>query len=172
VSRGLVSKGKRCGARDHRGSALVIQIRKEQTMETHTTGQQSFAIILPEYSQNELIDLACKHYNERTPELAPATPGSHRSFLKRICVNYLRHQCTNYDRGLSDIFKNRTTIGKKKIGLAVFQHTAAIFTAITLQYPWLKGECNRQFNPMKMKMENAQRRREKRAAKLGMAVAA
>jgi hypothetical protein len=116
----------------------------------------------PEYVDMQLIELACQHYNIRNPDKPPATVNSSPRFVKRICVNYLRHACTDYDAGLTAFYRSKDSIEKSRIGEMVCAHSVAIFESLASKHPWLRGECNRQANPMKMKLERCKRRRERR----------
>ena len=104
-------------------------------------------IEVPIYSKTNLVSLACKHYNEiqqqREAEgLATcgliATPASDPQFLRRICVNYLRHCLTSYEVYLDKI--------SGKVGFAEGYETIRriIFDQIAVGYPWLAEECKRQ----------------------------
>jgi len=70
-------------------------------------------ISIPVYPYSELISLACDSYNDFNRQKANmkgdffinyVNENSDESFLARICKNYLRHRCTNYERELDEMF--------------------------------------------------------------------
>lgn len=73
---------------------------------------ENIKIELPEIEYETLIQHACNSYNnfsrhlayEREIERELATPDSDTEFLNRICLNYLRHQCTKYEDQLARIY--------------------------------------------------------------------
>lgn len=68
----------------------------------------------------------------------PATEDSDPEFLKRIMVNYLRHQRTRYDELL------RKQYGIIGVDYAKDIVRAKAYAAIITQYPELADECHRQ----------------------------
>jgi hypothetical protein len=68
----------------------------------------------------------------------PARTDSDKEFLNRITVNFLRHQCTPYERRLDDI------TGKVGTREAYILLNECIYRRISELYPELKPECNRQ----------------------------
>lgn len=96
-------------------------------------------INIPTLKKEKLIQRACYHYNlwHRLDYLAYddyniATPSSEEDFLKRICINYLRHQCTNYNKELSKFYN--------KVGVGDFHEIlqSRINNAIKQKYEWLR----------------------------------
>jgi len=90
-------------------------------------------INIPDYEKNKLVQKACDHYNNwHYYDDNYASPTSDESFLKRITINYLRHQCTTYDEELSKFFK--------KVGVReahdILQER--INEAIKQKYEWLR----------------------------------
>ena len=67
-----------------------------------------------------------------------AQTSSEPAFLKRICVNFLRHMCTEYEYTL------HAMIGKVGKYDAYHRLRTRIFEAIKRTYPWLSDECDRQ----------------------------
>jgi hypothetical protein len=67
-----------------------------------------------------------------------ATTDSSDGFLHRITVNYLRHECTVYDKKLGEIK------GKTGIGIAYIRLKRKVLENISKIYPWLSVECERQ----------------------------
>jgi hypothetical protein len=104
--------------------------RKRDELIMYANGLQ---INIPNYEKTRLIQLACDHYN-RWNENAyyQASPSSDCIFLKRICINYLRHQCTCYDDELGKFYR--------KVGVQdahdVLQ--TRINDAIKQKYEWLR----------------------------------
>lgn len=110
--------------------------RKREEMKMYANGVQ---IKIPDIEKNKLIEKACCHYNSWKEWKEGgwdgewrATPSSDESFLKRITINYLRHECTCYDKELEKFFK--------KVGV----HEAhdllreRINEAIKQKYEWLR----------------------------------
>jgi hypothetical protein len=121
---------------------------KRRKMERHVE-RVRFAV--PLIGRDELVRLACRHYNERQADRAmerdwygsrsdyrPATPESSPAFLERICTNYLRHRATAYDERLDEV------AGKVGVGPAYQAIVAKVLDAIAESHPWLAAECGRQ----------------------------
>ena len=68
----------------------------------------------------------------------PASPASDPSFLDRICVNFIRHELTDYDASLEEV------AGRTGVQEAVWAIRDRIFDAITAAYPTFAEECQRQ----------------------------
>jgi hypothetical protein len=106
----------------------------------------------------ELVKRACAHYNALPPrrrysrhddreddwgddweyfDKREASPDSDKSFLDRICVNYIRHALTDYDYAISE----RGKVG----GRLVYQPVRRkVFEEIAKMYPEFAEECQRQ----------------------------
>ena len=102
-------------------------------------------IVVPKIEKNKLISLACNSFNDwqfnkNNSDGILATPKSDELFLQRICVNFIRHEMTDYEFHLGEVF------GKVGTANAYFAIREKIFTAIAKEYPWLKSECERQSN--------------------------
>ena len=90
-------------------------------------------INIPDYQKDKLIKKACDHYNSWNDNCYYwATPSSNETFLKRICINYLRHQCTCYDKELEKFYK--------KVGVHEAHNVLQnrINEAIKQKYEWLR----------------------------------
>lgn len=112
-----------------------------------------FTIEIPQLPPAELLERAVANYNcHHTPhdtwhgwegkhatvaELAPW--GTPDSFRDRICVNYLRHACTRYDR-LLDYLTRR--IGKAEAHRVLFKR---IVEVIAQSYPELADQAQEQY---------------------------
>lgn len=111
--------------------------KRQQTLDYANTVR----ISIPEYTKEELIEEACDAYNEwyeykaeiynKGYDFTPATNKSDNKFLSRICTNYLRHQCTNYEEDLQKMYGNVGVqeghdILQKRINEAIFE-----------KYPWI-----------------------------------
>lgn len=87
---------------------------------------------------------AIREYNEFHQSLdwidyfKPASLDSDREFLDRITVNHIRHQLSNYERRLEQLF------GKVGVREAYPVLKVKILDAIASSYPELSGECKRQ----------------------------
>jgi len=102
---------------------------------------QGSTIEVPSLPRHELINLACGHYNEMAIERDKpfwATPNSQRTFLDRICVNYLRHELSDYEPELHSVY------GKVGATAARFEIRRKVYRAIAATYPDLAEECERQ----------------------------
>ena len=60
-------------------------------------------IEVPRLDKEHLIKAACEHYNRKNHDGGPASRHSNPDFLARICVNYLRHCLTSYEKHLAEI---------------------------------------------------------------------
>lgn len=111
--------------------------QKESAIKSAETKRQrtldyvnSVHIKVPTIDKESLIELACASYNEwhdRFSDLfVKASPDSDEKFISRICVNYLRHQCTMYEKDLDKIFgavgvQEAHDILKKRVNDAIFE---------------------------------------------------
>jgi hypothetical protein len=103
----------------------------------------NLTITVPAIALDELAKRACRHYNDWSLEsdYPLASPkSSSREFLKRITVNFLRHQCSRYDEMLTQAY------GKVGIQAALAIIRKKVYQAIGHAYPHLKDECRRQKN--------------------------
>ena len=68
----------------------------------------SLEIEIPKLEYEELIDLACQHYNEYKQKgnslFIPVDCYDNPHFLYRITHNFIRHKLTNYESLLRDMF--------------------------------------------------------------------
>ena len=104
--------------------------RKREKLIMYANGVQ---INIPNFEKDKLIELACDHYNRRNDNAYyPASPSSDYIFLKRICINYLRHQCTCYDDELGRFYR--------KVGVQEAHNVLQerINEAIKQKYEWLR----------------------------------
>ncbi len=93
-------------------------------------------------------DLAIHAYNERLRErqerydkfydFLPASKDANRELLSRITVNFLRHDCTEYDSRLEDTFG---VVGRVEASRIVRRR---VYDVISGRFPDLAGECRRQ----------------------------
>ena len=113
--------------------------RREQTL----AQVETISISVPHYTRKELVRRACEHYNSgdsgREHEDC-ASPGSSSEFLERITVNYLRHQTTQYDEHLRQLFGK---VGKADAHALLKER---VLDSIAEEYPWLCKECWRQLD--------------------------
>jgi hypothetical protein len=105
---------------------------------------EEIKVEVPILPRKKLVSLACRSYNDMQMERAmcgrstsemTATKGSDEKFLNRIIVNYLRHELTEYELYLEDIF------GKVGVFEAYVDIKAKILETIGITYSWLKEEC-------------------------------
>ena len=83
--------------------------------------------------------LALRQYNEyNITQLRLANVKDDVRFLDRLCVNYIRHELTNYDNSLD------FTVGKVGKYKAFNRINEKIYTKIKEVYPQYHEECDRQ----------------------------
>jgi hypothetical protein len=102
---------------------------------------KSQTVNLPRLSRRQLVQRACEHYNRLALERDKpfwATPSSEKAFLARICVNFLRHELSNYERQLEEVY------GKVGAIAARSEIRNKVYSAIATGYPDLAKECERQ----------------------------
>ncbi len=104
-------------------------------------------IYVPVLDKTKLIEQSCDHYNDmqewreangRSTCGMKATADSDQKFLERICVNYLRHCLTKYEKHLDEMS------GKVGFGEGYEEIRLKIFSKISENYHWLADECKRQ----------------------------
>ena len=112
--------------------------RKQKTLDY----VKSLTISLPSFSPSELELAAIRAYNslwyDRNNDEKHAKTGDDPMFLMRIAVNYLRHECTEYDDELVRLFGHT---GKQEARLELRKK---IFSEIMNVYPHLADEAMRQ----------------------------
>ncbi len=95
-------------------------------------------ITIRELAPTDVIRRALGHYNARNPNKPAATAHSDARFVARICVNWLRHECSQYDTSRTLI---RDSTAAEAAGHVLKHRT---LTAIAEAHPWLSAECARQ----------------------------
>lgn len=128
-------------------------VRRQKTLEL----VNEIVFSVPVIEKNELIELACKSYNDFRMkkkirhgvdfEVLTKKPSK---LLDRACVNYLRHNMSSYDNKLDDIFRK---VGKLD---AMDIIRAKIYRKIGEVYPYLFDECELQ---LEQRLENTERKR-------------
>jgi hypothetical protein len=108
---------------------------KRQTIADYV---ENLEISVPCLSRKELIERACNSYNANREGGSRAVPDAEPAFLERICVNYLRHCLTEYERHLEEI------AGKVGTREAYLEVKSKVLDAIAAEYDWLADECRRQ----------------------------
>ena len=91
------AQAKRQPRRDAAQRALVT---KRQTIAEYV---ENLEISVPCLSRKELIERACGSYNANHEGGSRAYQHAEPAFLERICVNFLRHSLTEYERHLEEI---------------------------------------------------------------------
>lgn len=112
---------------------------------------EALAVEVPKIPPDELVLIACDHYNARAQDRAdragdygydhdwrPASRRSSPAFLARIAVNFLRHEGTDYEQDLGRLFGR---VGKAE-GYVLLKRK--VLAAIARAYPHLAAECDRQ----------------------------
>ena len=97
---------------------------------------KSFKVNINLLKENVLKDRAIEHYMVRNEFASVDT--SNKSFIDRLCVNYLRHCCTSYERNLYKIFGKN---GKNELYRIIKINT---LNEISLKYPYLEEEVKNQ----------------------------
>jgi hypothetical protein len=135
--------------REKRSEAAVraVETKRKKIQETF----ESLSITLPRLSQEELVKHAVYNRNAHIPDwkieqeetrlcrVEDLRPWSEADpFRDRICVNYLRHSATSYDRLLRMI---EGRVGKDEARQILRRK---VYTAIAEAYPYLKDEAERQ----------------------------
>ncbi|MCZ4590429.1 hypothetical protein O4328_43610 [Rhodococcus opacus] len=93
-----------------------------------------------------LIRRAIAHYNARlAPGKRPAETTSSEVFLKRLCVNWLRHTGSNYDAHRNGV---RTSGGQRLSDTAGTVIKKRMLVEIARVYPWLADEARRQYREL------------------------
>jgi len=132
------------GARKRqRVASEVVEKKREKTSDYI----RQVEIVVPKFSQVALLDKAIWHFNKRREGREfegrefgdAASRKSDSQFLLRIAVNYLRHQMTDYEGHLEQV------AGMVGVGEAYYGIKGKVLAAIAAEYPWLAGECDRQW---------------------------
>lgn len=118
----------------------AVESKMAKTMEYV---DKAVKVKVPRMSQEQLVARACRHYNDWNIGRDNwsgnlATKDSDVLFLHRICVNFLRHEMTEYDDHLDEVR------GKVGTGDAYLAIRKKVFDVIAEVYPWLASECKRQ----------------------------
>ncbi|MDH6284282.1 hypothetical protein [Prescottella agglutinans] len=99
-----------------------------------------------------LIRRAIAHYNSRlAPGKRPAETTSSEEFLKRLCVNWLRHTGSNYDAHRDGV---RSSGGQRLSDSAGNVIKKRVLVAIAQAYPWLAKEAQRQYRELDQPTRN------------------
>jgi hypothetical protein len=104
-------------------------------------------IVLPVVAWSQHVNLAFDNYNEWCLNhcnfwIPRISPRSSPSPVARLCVNYLRHNLTDYDKILNE--------NVRKLGIHVYPLVKCkVIEQIATKYLRLVGECHRQFMLMK-----------------------
>jgi transcriptional regulator GlxA family with amidase domain len=136
---------------DQQESLAKRQIAAQKAVETKQQNLleavKAMEITVERIDRKQLKKLAVDAYNERnlfTDRFADL--DSSKDFLDRICVNYVRHNLTEYDAALEEI------AGKVGNQEALILIRLKVYTAIAEAYPELAAECNRQLDERLMEM--------------------
>lgn len=111
-------------------AAKAIETKRKKLM----AEIESLEISVVKMSLNAARKKAIKSYNDWN-YLGGASMNSDQEFLDRITVNYLRHECTEYDEALFDTYGN---VGKNE---AIKRIRQRVFDVIAKAYPELAIEC-------------------------------
>lgn len=97
--------------------------------------------------REKLTNLAINSYNDFNLSKGYdnfASKYADDDFLNRITVNFIRHNITNYECLLDEVFSK----AYKNYGIELIRKK--IYNLIGSNYPWLKEECNKQFEARKL----------------------
>lgn len=98
-------------------------------------------VAVPEMALPVLIRRAVAHYNARNPGKAAADYLSSEEFIARICVNFLRHECSIYDQSRDFLQGRASADDRAAVGAVIKGRT---LRAIAAAYPALRDEAYRQ----------------------------
>lgn len=120
-----------------RKAALEAAERKRTAIENYI---ESLNIVVQQMDWDDLVREACLSYNSNRSLSAnvAASSNSNQEFLERIMVNFLRHECSRYERELSQVSHN---VGAAEARLLL---KCRILDAIGDAYPDLALECSNQ----------------------------
>lgn len=113
-------------------AAKAVETKLSKTMDY----VNNLKIVIPGMEKSRLIELACQSYNEFHYYIGDydgrtASPDSDITFLSRICTNYIRHNCTQYENDLEKMF------GKTGVQEGHDMLQKKINDAIYEKYPWI-----------------------------------
>lgn len=97
-------------------------------------------ITVPAMSTTALIRRSIAHYNRRSPA-RPASLESQPEFLTRLAVNFLRHQCSEYDSLRNFLRQHAHGDDHEFVGAVV---KGRVLRLIAAQYPMLRAEARSQ----------------------------
>lgn len=100
-------------------------------------------VSVPVVSTVELIRKSTAHYNHRNPSqpIDPTALTADPRLFARLAVNWLRHECSNYDNN-RDLLRRMTSRDvREDVGATIKGRTLA---AIAAAYPHLREEARRQ----------------------------
>ena len=114
-------------------AALERGRKRREKLVMYANGIQ---ICIPTFDKKRLTKEACEHYNCRNASMGRydryASLLSDEEFLKRITINYLRHQCTVYENELDKFYGK---VGKHDAHDVLKER---INEAIRQKYEWLR----------------------------------
>lgn len=102
---------------------------------------EQIEITVPEMSVTTLARRSISHYNRRNPTSRPASLDSEPDFLCRLMVNFLRHQCSEYDSMRTFLRKHAHGDDHEFVGAVVKGRTLRLIAA---KYPMLRSEARTQ----------------------------
>jgi hypothetical protein len=139
-------KEARAGSRRRGDAARRVADRKRADLIARA---EAMPVRVRQLGDDELLRQAIRHYNRRQeewmesrwehPDRQPARPDSDPLFLRRIKVNFIRHQMTSYDRALDSM---AARVGVREASAVIRRK---VYEAICSAYPGLAGECRRQY---------------------------
>jgi hypothetical protein len=127
------------------GAAKGVQTQTKSLMQQIEAMKISVEVLPP----NRVLSEAIGAYNEWSERDEPATHKSDSVFLRRITVNYIRHNLTNYDEGLE------TTVGRVGKSAAKNEIRRRVYSAIAAAYPAYADECEQQLELRRQRQQEA-----------------
>ena len=114
----------------------VAEVRRQATLDW----VQGIRVRVPVLEKDELYRQARRSYEAlwESRDDPRTTAGADGTFLDRIAVNFLRHECTRYEALLDDAGGR---IGRAEAEVAIRQK---VLRCIAEAYPYLAAECERQ----------------------------
>lgn len=123
--------------RRRQATQKVAERRAERTLEL----LDQISVEVPLIEWDVLVRDACASYNYLERSIRDefhASPSSNPRFLERICVNFLRHECSQYEHELIKV------AGRVGADDARSRIKKIVLDAIAGAYPTLAAECHRQ----------------------------
>lgn len=125
-----------------RGAAKATQTKQENTMKMIESKIEEIKVNILDMSDDELRDMVVKnkqaYYNTLYNWYDKDAYGADAATIDRWVVNYIRHEETDYDFELFNLYGH---VGKMS---AYYKYRKAVLSKIAEAYPKYEEECQRQ----------------------------